>query len=79
MSFNLPDGVTDEDIERHFGVEEPRTCDSCGLFNPIGGTDKGICERMLQELCDPKEAWQIAQWATIECNWTACNGWRETN
>lgn len=33
MSFNLPDGCTDAQIDRHFSVEDERLCRFCKFFS----------------------------------------------
>lgn len=41
--YNLPDDVTEADIDRHFGGEDPRPCDECGKHELVGGEECPGC------------------------------------
>lgn len=48
MGYNLPPGVTEADIDRHFGGEDPLECQECGAAEQEPG---GTCEECAEYAC----------------------------
>lgn len=43
MSFNLPDGCTDAQIDSNFSADVPHICDYCQNFLQAGYSRAGLC------------------------------------
>lgn len=43
MSFNLPDGCTDAQIDSSFSADVPHICDYCQNFLQAGYSGAGLC------------------------------------